>query len=95
MEIDILEEIISNEFLKIDNEDSLLEFILDLYQIDNKYSVLFEKVIFNNVTLETFNKFINEFEVENINSCIWSGIRERILSKQTIEINDRYNKKKE
>lgn len=46
---EILEEIISNESLKIESEDDFLEFIIEKYEKDRKFCRLFEYVEFHNV----------------------------------------------
>ena len=61
IDIYVFEKVLESESLKIEDEDSLLSFILDLYNFDNKYSVLFQYVVFQNVTEETLEKFINQF----------------------------------
>ena len=92
--IEILSEIIEDESLKIDDEDSLLNFILELYLEDDKYSILFEYVQFLNVSEETLIKFINKFNVEHINSGIWNSICRCLLPSQKVEFNqDRYIEK--
>ena len=47
--IEILEEIIKQKTLQLDEEDSLLEFIVELYSEDRKYYSLLEFVEFRNV----------------------------------------------
>lgn len=46
---EILEEIISNESLKIESEEEFLEFIIEKYEKDRKFCRLFEYVEFHNV----------------------------------------------
>lgn len=64
LDLDLLEEIINNSSLKLEEENSLIEFILDLYETDTKYSILFEYVEFTNAKDECFEKFIKEFGIE-------------------------------
>ena len=68
LDVDMLYEILNNDDLKISSEDSLLEFILSIYKEDLKYSILFELVLFNNTSQESFEKFINEIEFYDINA---------------------------
>lgn len=65
--------------MKIENEDSLLEIIVELYEKDEKYSPLFEYVYFNNVTIETMKIFIEKFN-------IWGSICERLLKEEDNDI---------
>lgn len=48
----IIEEIINNDELKLQTEDSLLEFIIELYQEDRTYCRLFDYVLFKNLSYE-------------------------------------------
>ena len=79
LSLETIEQIISNESLQLFDEDSLLLFILNLYEKDVKYSPLFEYVIFSNVQEETLSKFINVFSMENMNDSIWKSIIARLL----------------
>lgn len=47
--IDVVEMIVSGDKMRLNDEDSLLRFILNLYEEDHSYSRLFEYVMFNNV----------------------------------------------
>lgn len=83
---DIIEMIISNEELKIKDEDSLLEMILKLYEEDQTYSDLIGQVIFSNLSAESVEKFVNTFSIYDITSEIWSSICNRLLrSKEVTE----------
>lgn len=77
--LEIIEEIISTENLKITEEDTLFEFILNLYEKDHMYSVLFEYFIFSNLSEKSPETFISMFELENINKKIWETICARLL----------------
>ncbi len=52
LDIDIVEMIIQNDQFQIENEDILLNYITDLYLIDNSQSYLFENVLFSSVSKE-------------------------------------------
>lgn len=94
LDLEQIEEIIKNESLKLDEEDSLLNFILELYEKDEKYSPLFEYVNFNNINEKSFVSFINKFSIDNINSSIWRSMCQRILpSEKTKIIHERYHEK--
>lgn len=82
LDFDVIEEIISNSSLKLKDEDSLIKFILSLYEIDESYSNLFEYVQFNNLSNEMFTTFIKSIEFSSINPNIWNLIRPRILSEK-------------
>ena len=74
-----IEEIISKDTLKIKDEDSLLDFVQNLYEEDHSYSYLFSKIIFNNVTEQALKKFITIFSFEDIDFEIWNSICNRLL----------------
>ncbi|KAK8839940.1 hypothetical protein M9Y10_031655 [Tritrichomonas musculus] len=57
LKLEFLEEIIENEKLRINDEDSLMNFILSLYEDDRSYSFLFESVLFFNISKETLEKY--------------------------------------
>lgn len=88
---DVLEEIIKNQSLRLNDEDSLIEFVLELYEIDCKYSSLFEYVEFKNAKVDSLQKFIDIFDIEFLNSQIWKRICQRLISSETVdEKSDRY-----
>ena len=79
LSIEILSEIIQNENLKIRDEDELLDFLIEIYQEDRKYYPLFEYIVFLNVSEESLNKFVNSFEIDDLNGQIWHSICARLL----------------
>lgn len=89
LQYEIIEEIISNEYLRLNNEDSLLEFVLSLYSEDHSYSNLFEYIQFSNVSEDSLFSFVDEFEIESINKQIWDSICNRLLPNfsKSIKIN--------
>ena len=93
LDSETIELIISDPSLKLSEEDTLLNFILDLYKTDTKNSFFFEYVLFNNVSETSLTKFIKIFNIEDINSRIWSSICRRILPSQSKCQNEegRYN----
>ena len=89
--IEIIEEILNEETLRIEDEDSLLNFIIELYSDDDKYSILFEYVKLSNVSDEFLRKFIDAFNIDDINSGIWKAICSRLLpSPQAPAPSERY-----
>lgn len=79
LDSEVLEEIISNESLRLNNEDSLFDFILSLYKDDQSYSNLFEYIQFSNISEDSLLSFIEIFEISNINEKIWNSICDRLL----------------
>ena len=89
----IMEEIISSEYLKINNEDNLLEYIISLYLKDPQYITLFEYVEFSNVSSFQMSKFIEIVNFNDITNGIWSSLGKRLtidVIPQT-DLIDRYN----
>lgn len=71
---EIIEEILNDEELKIEDEDSLLKSIISIYEKDNTYCKLFEYVKYENVSEEMLWKFFEVFNINDINSGIWKSI---------------------
>lgn len=88
--IEIIKEILDNESLKLIDEDSLLNLIIEFYLQDDKYSILFECVNFSNVGEESFAKFIQIFNIEHLDASIWSSICERLLPSKRKNSKERY-----
>lgn len=89
---EIISEIVQNKKLKLSEEDSLLEFLLKLYEKDHSNANLFEFVLFSNVSTEKLEQFVNEFEVEYINQKIFQSICNRFFKTENLNEN-RYQEK--
>lgn len=90
----VIESIIKSDKIKLEDEDELLLFILDLYEKDKKYSNLFEYIQFKNAKKETIEKFIQKFSIDDINTGIWRSICKQL--NQLFETNgtsERYKEK--
>lgn len=86
IKIEFLELIIHNENLKLEDEDSLLYFLLKLYENDHSCSSLFEYVSFSNVSKKLLQDFIDQFELDDLNVKVWKSICTRLMnSKPEIE----------
>lgn len=80
----IIERIVSNSSLQISSEDSLLQFAIELYLKDSKFSSLFEYVLFNNVSEKVLQNFISIFSLDDINASIWKSICLRLFPAQNL-----------
>lgn len=92
--IHFLREIIDSEQLKISEEDSLLDFVLNLYADDHSYSDLLSSVLFYNLSEKSIEKFVKKIEFEDVNQHTWRSVCER-LAPSTISLQrdrTRYNK---
>lgn len=74
-----IERIINNRKLSINDEDQLISFINELCKKDcDKFSFLYEYVIFSNVTNSKMTEFLQFFDVDNINKGIWRTLSYRL-----------------
>lgn len=75
--------------MKLEEEYSLLNFILKLCEDDSKYSSLFEYLNFNNISEKSFALFI-----ENLNVSIWRSICQRLNpTERNKTYHERYHEK--
>lgn len=88
LSIEQIENILDRKELKIEDEDSLLKFVLRLYQKDHKYSSLFEYVYFENVGDDTLEKFVDEFIIEDMTIGTWNSIVYRLIKSRKRHLND-------
>ena len=75
----IIESIVENENLQLRDEDSLISFITDLYSQNSSLSYLFEYVNFLNVSHDEFDRFVQIFDLNDINGTIWNSIINRTI----------------
>lgn len=81
------------------DEDQLLNFLNRLYKIDRKYCVLYEFVIFSNVTTNCIKEFLEVFDFNDLSSSTWKSIsrrlQEEISDKNEIDLIKTKNRFKE
>ena len=68
-----------NDKLQIESEDSLLNFVIEIYSENPSSSFLFDYVIFSNVSKESLLQFYEAFDVEDIGKEVWKMIVERAM----------------
>lgn len=95
--VDILFNILNNRKLKITSEDQLLYFINKLYSKNVNYSILYETVLFENVSTKAMQEFTTIFDNDDMTKEIWNRLIEKLLKDtknedQTV-IKNRYIKK--
>lgn len=84
LDAETLYAIINNSKLKLKNEDQLLNFVNELYLIDNeKFGDFYESVLFINASTSSISKFIEIFDLNDITNLTWISICDRF--KQEIE----------
>lgn len=95
--LDTLVQIVSNENLELTSEDQLVKFVNKLYVNDVKYSILYESVLFSNVSSETMSEFLSVFDKEDLSCGAWQQLSKRLSKKVEEEENlpnkNRYKEK--
>lgn len=82
LEIEVIEELIKNGNLRLESEDSLLLFILQLYEKDKTCSILFEYVKFKNLSKEPLTEFMNHFDIQYLNYGTFCSICNSITNEE-------------
>lgn len=80
LEKNIIDLVLKNEKLKIEDEDSLLKFIIELYMDDTKSSYLFENVNFLNVSKEKLTEFFDIFNFNDLTTEVWKSIMNHCIN---------------
>ena len=70
-EMTTIEEIIKKEKLELESEDSLVEFLIELYERKKESAFSFEYAYFNEISKETIEKFVDAFSIEDMTSGVW------------------------
>ena len=91
----IIEMIIQNDNLKVKDEDSLLQFITELYLENSTRKYLFENVFFSNVSQNCINNFFNIFNLNDITPEIWQSIIKRTTNSKFDQKSRKLNEWKE
>ena len=91
-DVDIIEQIISNNKLKLSDEEELFDIIIKLYIKSKEYSELFSHVNFMNLSSKSIREFINNFDINDINHSIWDSICYRLEQDISIQSKERYQK---
>ena len=78
LSIETLLKIVGNENLQLEDEDQLLKMINRFYQTDSKYSILYEKVHFVNLSKNAMREFVEVFDFSDITCETWRNLSERL-----------------
>ena len=78
LDIQTLIDILEHPKLRLRNEDQLVEFINRLFETDHKYSILYDSVIFLNVSSDQMSNFISTIEQDYITSDTWRHLCQRL-----------------
>lgn len=74
LDIGTIEDIFRSDQFCIQSEDSLLEFVLELYYQDHSNAPLFEYVLFNYTSDEKRADFVETFSIDDIDSSLFRSI---------------------
>ena len=74
LNFDIIEQIISNDNLKLLDEEELFDIVLKLYSKSKENSELFSYVNFIILSNKSIKRFIENFDINDINASIWKKI---------------------
>ncbi|OHS97925.1 hypothetical protein TRFO_35762 [Tritrichomonas foetus] len=88
--------ILSNENLRIQNEDSLFDFIMNIYQkLDKNKSAfeLFEFLEFSNLKVKKIQSFLEILNIDSLTNELWLSLSKRLLLEvKKLEVNnERYH----
>ena len=83
---DVIKNIVNNESLLIENENSLFDFIFNSYTYNHDAS-LFECIDFTQITTDKIRSFCMKINHEHITSLLWERISERLSSDMKNESN--------
>ncbi|KAK8834278.1 hypothetical protein M9Y10_026262 [Tritrichomonas musculus] len=89
--IDILMSILKNDHLLLKNEDQLLKFANDMHSKSSIYSILYETVLFLNVSEEMMKEFVMLYNINDISIEIWRNLSKRLYNeKSDSNVKNRY-----
>lgn len=84
LQFNTLTQILYNDRLQLIDEDQLLDFINYLYATDAQYSLFYETVDFQNVSVTKMNEFLSIFDFQDCNKEIWNALSKRLLNDTAI-----------
>lgn len=96
--VEALYRILTNDHLQLNSEDQLLNFVNNLYKSDFKYSILYEAVLFENVSGKMMKEFTTIFNNDDMSKEIWIHLSKRLeneIEKENHEEKKRYRMEKQ
>lgn len=78
LDIDTINSILEDDKLVLNNEDQLLKFVNQLYEKDSNFSILYEQIIFKNVSPEAIKEFVLLFNYNDMNKTMWISLCKRL-----------------
>ncbi|OHS96431.1 hypothetical protein TRFO_37412 [Tritrichomonas foetus] len=93
LSLDILIQILSHPSLCIESESWLLAFIIKMTRINEKYSLLYEYLEFDEMSSDDIELFIDSFQLSSINYGIWKSLCKRLISPPNSPLNSPFASK--
>ncbi|KAK8841178.1 hypothetical protein M9Y10_027380 [Tritrichomonas musculus] len=76
--IDTIIKILNNDQLRLKSEDQLLKFINELYSNNSEYTILYETVLFTNVSSEAMKEFVYTYNPSEMSLGTWKELSKRL-----------------
>ena len=76
--IDTIIKILNNDQLRLKSEDQLLKFINELYSNNSEYTILYETVLFTNVSSEAMKEFVYAYNPIEMSLGTWKELSKRL-----------------
>lgn len=94
--------IISNENLKIENEDSLFELICQIFEEESEYDSessvslvdFYEQVEFTNLSIEKLSQFVDTFNTNEISQNLWRKLSQCFYFNYQNNVSKQFNEKR-
>ncbi|KAK8887461.1 hypothetical protein M9Y10_038506 [Tritrichomonas musculus] len=96
LSIDTLMRILNNDQIQLNSEDQLLNFVNNLYKSDSKYSILYETVLFENISSESIKEFTAIYDSDDMDRGTWLRLSKRLeceIQNKNSEEKHRYREK--
>lgn len=95
LSIDALTDVIGSKKIQLKDEDQLLNFINKMYSKSSTFSVLYEKVVYSNLSSKAMSDFIDVYDVNEMTTEMWRALSERLKQGEKLNANsnkERYKK---
>ena len=86
MEIQTIIDIFNSDNFVVSDENTLFDCIFNLYEMSKDYAVLFEFIVFLNLSENNMQKFINTFSFNDLNLKIWNNICFSLINQKTVPL---------
>lgn len=90
---EIISEVLKSSSLQIESEDSLLDFLIEIYGGDGSASFLFDYVSFENVSDDGLARFYEAFDLDDIDREVWKMVVERSMKSKAKSADQKVEKR--